>query len=329
MSAGVIRWLAVCCALVFAMVLLGGAVRLTGSGLSMVEWRPIMGAIPPLDYAGWQRAFEKYQQFPEFQVVNPSMTMTGFQFIFWMEYAHRLLGRIIGVAFALPFLFFLWQGKLPRKITIKLAWLFALGGAQGLLGWYLVKSGLGDAAQVSSYRLAAHLFIAVLIYAYLIRILAELCSRNKQPHARKFGMVVVAVILLMIISGGFMAGSHAGFIYHTFPTMGGYWLPPQVDAMTPAWKNWFENPVAIQFTHRALAVLVLLITTSYAAWLLREKNRIDTAIGTALLVAVFAQTVLGIATLLAGVPLALGIAHQAGALILLGVAVVSLNSPPK
>ena len=320
-SASVIRWLAMCCALVFAMVLLGGAVRLTGSGLSMVEWRPIMGAIPPLDYAGWQRAFEKYQQFPEFRLVNPDMTLSGFQFIFWMEYAHRLLGRIIGIMFALPFLFFLWQGKLPREIAIKLAWLFALGGAQGLLGWYMVKSGLGDAAHVSSYRLAAHLFIAVLIYAYLIRLLAELYSRNQPPRARKFGMLVVAVILLMIISGGFMAGSHAGFIYNTFPTMGGYWLPPQAGAMTPMWKNWFENPVTIQFTHRTLALLVLLITTSYAASLLREKNRI----GIALLVAVFAQVVLGIATLLAGVPLALGLAHQAGALILLGLAVVSLR----
>ena len=320
-SASVIRWLAMCCALVFAMVLLGGAVRLTGSGLSMVEWQPIMGAIPPLEHAGWQRAFEKYQQFPEFRLVNPGMTLSGFQFIFWMEYAHRLLGRIIGIMFALPFLFFLWQGKLPRAIAIKLAWLFALGGAQGLLGWYMVKSGLGDAAHVSSYRLAAHLFIAVLIYAYLIRLLAQLCSRNQPPRARKFGRVVVAVILLMIISGGFMAGSHAGFIYNTFPTMGGYWLPPQVGTMTPMWKNWFENPVTIQFTHRTLALLVLLITTSYAASLLREKNRI----GLALLVAVFAQAVLGIATLLAGVPLVLGIAHQAGALILLGLAVVSLR----
>ena len=320
-SASVIRWLAMCCALVFAMVLLGGAVRLTGSGLSMVEWQPIMGAIPPLDHAAWQRAFEKYQQFPEFRLVNPGMTLSGFQFIFWMEYAHRLLGRIIGIMFALPFLFFLWQGKLPRAITIKLAWLFALGGAQGLLGWYMVKSGLAEAAHVSSYRLAAHLFIAVLIYAYLIRLLAQLCARNQPPRARKFGMLVVAVILLMIISGGFMAGSHAGFIYNTFPTMGGYWLPPQAGAMTPMWKNWFENPVMIQFTHRTLALLVLLITTSYAASLLREKNRI----GIALLVAVFAQVVLGIATLLAGVPLVLGTAHQAGALILLGLAVVSLR----
>ena len=320
-SASVIRWLAMCCALVFAMVLLGGAVRLTGSGLSMVEWQPIMGAIPPLEHAAWQRAFEKYQQFPEFRLVNPGMTLTGFQFIFWMEYAHRLLGRIIGIMFALPFLFFLWQGKLPRATAIKLAWLFALGGAQGLLGWYMVKSGLGDAAHVSSYRLAAHLFIAVLIYAYLIRLLAQLCARNQPPRARKFGMLVVAVILLMIISGGFMAGSQAGFIYNTFPTMGGYWLPPQAGAMTPMWKNWFENPVTIQFTHRTLALLVLLITTSYAASLLREKNRI----GIALLVAVFAQAVLGIATLLAGVPLVLGLAHQAGALILLGLAVVSLR----
>ena len=320
-SASVIRWLAICCMLVFAMVLLGGAVRLTGSGLSMVEWQPIMGAIPPLEHAAWQRAFEKYQQFPEFQVVNPDMTLSGFQFIFWMEYAHRLLGRIIGIMFALPFLFFLWQGKLPRAIAIKLAWLFAVGGAQGLLGWYMVKSGLGDAAHVSSYRLAAHLFIAVLIYAYLIRLLAQLCARNQPPRARKFGMLVAAVILLMIISGGFMAGSQAGFIYNTFPTMGGYWLPPQVGAMTPMWKNWFENPVTIQFTHRTLALLVLLITTGYAASLLREKNRI----GIALLVAVFAQAVLGIATLLAGVPLALGIAHQAGALVLLGLAVVSLR----
>ena len=320
-SASVIRWLAMCCALVFAMVLLGGAVRLTGSGLSMVEWQPIMGAIPPLEHAAWQRAFEKYQQFPEFRLVNPGMTLSGFQFIFWMEYAHRLLGRIIGIMFALPFLFFLWQGKLPRATAIKLAWLFAVGGAQGLLGWYMVKSGLGDAAHVSSYRLAAHLFIAVLIYAYLIRLLAQLCARNQPPRARKFGMLVVAVILLMIISGGFMAGSHAGFIYNTFPTMGGYWLPPQVGAMTPMWKNWFENPVMIQFTHRTLALLVLLITTSYAASLLREKNRI----GLALLVAVFTQVVLGIATLLAGVPLVLGLAHQAGALILLGLAVVSLR----
>ncbi|WP_424948227.1 COX15/CtaA family protein [Candidatus Spongiihabitans sp.] len=330
----VIVWLAVCCALVFIMVLLGGAVRLTGSGLSMVDWKPIMGVFPPLSEIAWTRVFEQYQQFPEFKIVNAQISLEKFKFIYLMEYTHRMLGRLIGLVFFLPFIYFVIAKKLSvalmPKLEPKLWLLLTMGVIQGGVGWYMVKSGLVDNPRVSPYRLVLHLLIAVLIYAYMLRVLAGLLPirRTNPPRAQKFGIAVVGVILLMIASGGFVAGTHAGLIYNTFPTMGGEWIPTEMGALTPMWLNLFENPVAIQFTHRAMAMLVLSLVVIYALMLMGGNQKVHSVlIGIGLLIAVVFQVGLGVVTLVSGVPPVLGVAHQAGALILLTIAVISVSLP--
>ncbi len=312
------------------MVLLGGAVRLTGSGLSMVDWKPIMGVFPPLSEIAWTRVFEQYQKFPEFKIVNAQISLEEFKFIYLMEYTHRMLGRLIGLVFFLPFIYFVITKKLMPNLAPKLWLLFAMGVIQGSVGWYMVKSGLVDNPRVSPYRLALHLIIAVIIYAYMIRVLTGLLPMRciNPPRAQKFGIAVVGVILLMIASGGFVAGTHAGFIYNTFPTMGGEWLPTEIGALTPMWLNLFENPVAIQFTHRAMAMLVLSLVVVYALMLMGGNQKVHSVlIGIGLLIAVVFQVGLGIVTLVSGVPPVLGVAHQAGALILLTIAVISVSLP--
>ncbi len=325
-------WLIVCAVLVFAMVLLGGAVRLTGSGLSMVDWRPIMGSIPPLNEQAWAQAFEKYRQFPEYQLVNPSITLAEFRFIYWMEFAHRLAGRMIGLVFLAPFLIFLYFRKIPTGLVVKLWLLFLLGAIQGVMGWYMVKSGLVDIPAVSQYRLAAHLVIAVIIYAYMVRIIVGLHSRQlpRSKPAVWCGAILLGMIALMIGSGAFVAGSHAGFIYNTFPMMGERWIPAQLLALSPGWKNLFENPVAIQFVHRCLAVALLVITTLYAAMLAGHRHSMTRGCAIAVFLAGTAQIMLGVAVLLLKVPVALGMAHQAGALIFLSAVLIAVFSgyPP-
>lgn len=326
----VIVWLALCCALVFMMVLLGGAVRLTGSGLSMVDWKPIMGVVPPLSEIAWTRVFEQYQRFPEFKIVNAQISLEKFKFIYLMEYTHRIMGRLIGLVFCLPFIYFLATKKLSAtpKLIPKLWLLLAIGIIQGGVGWYMVKSGLVDNPRVSPYRLVLHLLIAVIIYAYMLRLLIGLLPmRMTPPRAQKIGIVVVGVILLMIASGGLVAGSRAGFIYNTFPTMGGEWIPSNMATLTPMWLNLFENPVTIQFIHRAMAMLVLGLVFVYALVLIgRNPKAHGVFIGIGLLIAVVFQVGLGIMTLVSGVLPILGIAHQAGALILLTIAVVAVSS---
>ncbi len=329
----VVVWLGLCCVLVFLMVLLGGAVRLTGSGLSMVDWQPIMGVLPPLHETAWRGVFEQYQQFPEFKIVNAHISLAQFKFIYLMEYAHRILGRLIGLVFFLPFIVFVISGKLGSALLFRLSLLFIMGAVQGGVGWYMVQSGLIDNPQVSQYRLVLHLLIAVIIYAYMVRIWAGLLPilHIDAPQIEKFGIVVVGVILLMIASGGFVAGTHAGFIANTFPKMNGEWIPAQIGALTPIWLNLFENPLAIQFFHRLMAVLVLGLVVIYALMLIarkrsgkRSKQRVLTGVG--LLIVIVCQVGLGIATLLSGVSVVLGIAHQAGALILLSVVVIAVSS---
>ncbi len=326
----IILWLSLCCLLIFALVVLGGAVRLTGSGLSMVDWRPLGGILPPLNKIEWLQAFESYRQFPEFQLVNPDMTLAGFRFIFWMEYAHRLLGRVVGMVFLLPFLFFLWRGMLPRAVAGGLWGLFFLGALQGLLGWYMVQSGLADNPEVSHYRLLMHFMLAVIIYACLVGMAASLHRPATSPSpssapAHHTGKIALGMLLLMMASGALVAGSGAGYAYNTWPKMGTLWIPESLLALHPWWLNFVENPLAIQFTHRWLAVLVLLATGAFARRLMRTARPLAAAI---LLTAVATQFALGIATLLLGVPAALGIAHQAGAMILLTVIVFNLAILP-
>lgn len=317
-------WLLILCALVFAMIVLGGVTRLSGSGLSIVDWRPIMGVLPPLSQQDWQQTFEMYQQSPEFEKVNSRMTVDDFKGIFWLEYLHRLLGRLIGLAFLVPFVYFLWRGYIRKTELLKYGLMFVLGGLQGVLGWYMVKSGLVDNPRVSQYRLTAHLLAAIAIYAYMLWIALSLVRSpgRARPHPWFLRTLLLGVLVLMtIISGGFVAGLDAGLIYNTFPRMGNYWIPPDVTALSPVWLNSFENMAAVQFNHRVLALTTFLIIVLYW-WFARNSDlpaRLRPGL-TALLHTAVLQVALGISTVLLMVPLVLAAAHQAVAVLLFTVA---------
>jgi len=320
----VATWLLVCCALVFVMVVLGGVTRLTGSGLSMADWRPITGVLPPMGDSEWQQVFDTYKQTPEFQKKNSSMDLNAFKGIFWLEYCHRLLGRTIGIVFLLPFLFFTWKGYIEKREFPKYALMFVLGGLQGVLGWYMVKSGLIDNPHVSQYRLTAHLIAAFLIYAYMLWVALTLLfpsqSNEKHPWYGKT-LALSMLISVTIISGGFVAGLKAGKIYNTFPKMGEYWIPPDFMALEPAWRNFFDNMATVQFDHRILAITTFVLIVTY--WIkLRNVDlppRIWRGVN-ALLHTAILQVILGISTLLLVVPIFLAASHQAVAMLLFTVA---------
>lgn len=323
-------WLLVCCGLVFAMVVLGGFTRLTGSGLSIVDWQPLMGWLPPLSDAEWQRVFEMYQQSPEFLKVNSHMDVAAFKGIFWLEFLHRLLGRTIGIVFLLPFIYFLVTGAIKLREWPRYMLMFILGGLQGVLGWYMVKSGLIDNPHVSQYRLTAHLFAAFLIYAYMFWVAMTLLfpsdSQNQHPW---FGKTLALTVLtsVTIISGGFVAGLKAGKIYNTFPMMGDAWLPPGGMALEPWWRNFFDNITVVQFDHRVLAITTLVAVVAY--WFkaratdlpARSRPAVNALLHTAVL-----QVALGITTLLLAVPILLGVLHQAVAMLLFTVILYILHS---
>jgi len=319
-------WLLVCCALVFAMVILGGVTRLTGSGLSMVEWDPIFGVIPPLSQEEWTHVFELYRQSPEYRKINVGMDLAGFKYIYWFEFAHRLLGRSIGMVFLLPFLFFLALGRINRPLVPRLVIMFVLGGLQGLLGWYMVKSGLVDNPHVSQYRLTAHLGLAVIIYAYMFHVaLGQLPVRHPQEATpaslRRWMLGLGVLIFITLLSGGFVAGLKAGHVYNTFPLMNGRWVPEVIFAQQPLWRNFFENSATVQFDHRVLATLVF--TGTLVLWLVSGRRGLSgqVRIGIHLLMAAAVlQVTLGISTLLLHVPVALAATHQGGALLLFTVA---------
>ncbi len=320
----VAAWLLVCCALVFAMVVLGGVTRLTGSGLSMVDWRPIMGVLPPLTETEWARTFALYRGSPEFQKLNYAMDVHGFKGIFWLEYLHRLLGRGIGIAFLVPFLFFCWRGDIRRREWPKYLLMFVLGGMQGVLGWYMVKSGLVDDPHVSQYRLTAHLVAAFVIYAYMFWVAMSLLFRERDGarHAW-YGKTVAltSLISVTVITGGFVAGLKAGFTYNTFPLMGDVWVPPGMLALEPPWRNVFDNVVTVQFDHRLLAIGTLLMVIGY--WLYGRNRALPARARVAvhgLLAIACTQVALGVSTLLLHVPTALAAAHQGCALVLFTVA---------
>lgn len=316
----VARWLFVLCGLVFAMVVLGGVTRLSGSGLSMVDWQPIVGVLPPLAEEDWQRAFDLYRQSPEFRLVNPDMDVEGFKGIFWLEYLHRLLGRLIGLAFAVPFVVFVWKAYIRKREWPKYALMFLLGGLQGLLGWYMVASGLVDNPRVSQYRLAAHLVAAFTIYAYMFWIALSLLQRERQTTRHPwFGRTLALAVLVSVtvISGAFVAGLDAGLVFNTFPKMGEYWIPPGAFAIDPWWLNLFENVATVQFDHRVLALATFVVIVVYW-WSTRKtempgglRRGINGLLHTAVL-----QVALGVSTLLLMVPTILAAAHQATALVL-------------
>ena len=314
-------WLYAMAFLVFCVVIVGGATRLTDSGLSITEWKPLLGAIPPMNEADWLTAFEKYKLIPEYQIQNRGMDLSDFKFIFWWEWAHRFLGRFIGVAFALPLIYFTLARRIERTLWPKLFALFALGGAQGVLGWYMVSSGLIDRIDVSQYRLAAHLTLAALIFAAIIWVAKGVGRKRQYPSSSDdwFAILLVALTLLQIAAGGFVAGLDAGQGYVTWPKMDGQWMPSGLWIKALGWKNIFENAMTVQFNHRVLAYVLLLATIMHT-W---RSCSWPAAI---LAIAVFTQACLGILTLLLHVPLAAALIHQAGAMIVLTLAVWNLHA---
>jgi cytochrome c oxidase assembly protein subunit 15 len=307
-------WLMACAVLVFAMVLLGGLTRLTESGLSIVEWKPVTGVLPPIGEAAWAAEFAKYQATPEYQKVNRGMSLVAFQRIWWVEYAHRLLGRLIGAAFLLPFLWFLARGQVPARLKGHLWLVFLLGAAQGAVGWYMVRSGLVDRPDVSQYRLALHLGLALVIYLYLLRLTFDLlwpAERQGSPLA----WVVLALCFGQTLLGALVAGLDAGLHYNTFPLMDGALVPPGLATLEPWWLNLFENPITVQFQHRLGAYVVV----AAVFWLWWRKAH---PVRHWLLAALALQVGLGIATLVLVVPLPLALAHQGGAVLLLSAALL-------
>lgn len=323
----VAAWLFLCCALVFAMVVAGGVTRLTHSGLSITEWQPIVGTLPPLSDAAWQDAFAKYRETPEFQQVNRHMTLAEFKPIFWMEWAHRLLGRLIGLVFLVPFLYFLVRRKLDWRLGWQLTGIFVLGGLQGAMGWYMVKSGLVDDPRVSQYRLTAHLGLAFLIYGLMFWVALDLV-RPRDPHRdpqltvlRRFSNWLVGLVFVMVLTGGFVAGIRAGFAYNTFPLMNGHVVPPEVFMLEPWWLNFFSNMATVQLDHRLLAWALAFLVPWF--WLKSRSAPLARAARLschALFAALALQVALGIATLLLVVPIGLAAAHQAGAVVLFSAA---------
>jgi len=313
-------WLFACCALVFSIVVVGGVTRLTHSGLSIVEWQPLVGVVPPLDDAQWQAEFAKYRLTPEFRLRNFDMTLAGFKGIFWWEYAHRLLGRAIGVAFLVPFVAFLARGAISRPVAWRLAGIFALGALQGGLGWFMVKSGLVDDPRVSSVRLAAHLGTAFLIYASMLWLALGLAfgmERRPPQPARRHAAALAALVFVMVLSGALVAGIRAGLAYNTWPLMDGRWIPPEVLLLRPWWLNLVNNMATVQLDHRLLAYGVAAVAFTLAWRVLRDpgaRAREKRWAG-ALAIAVALQIAAGICTLLARVPLALAALHQSGALV--------------
>lgn len=310
------RWLYVCCALVFAMVLLGGITRLTESGLSIVHWKPITGWLPPLSDADWASLFNAYRDSPEFRKLNFWMGIDDFKTIFWLEYLHRLLGRIIGIVYLLPFLWFVIRYRLPEGLTIRLIFLFFLGGLQGALGWYMVKSGLVDQPSVSQYRLAAHLGLAVVIYGAMLYVAAGLRPSAGTSAVRGAPGLTVLIFVTMTW-GAFVSGLDGGAVFTTFPLMDGHLIPPGAMSMSPWWLNPFENIGTVQFIHRLLAIATLIA----ALWLWWNHRHTGGRIVT--LIAVFAlfQFGLGIVTILSGAAIYIAWAHQAGAMVLFSAAV--------
>ncbi len=326
----VLIWLLAVAAMIFAMAVIGAITRLTESGLSIMEWAPFSGALPPMSDTEWERLFGLYQQIPEYKLQNAGMSLADFKQIFWWEWIHRLWGRLIGVVFLLPFLWFLWRRRLPGWFKPHGWALLLLGGAQGALGWFMVASGFADRTDVSQYRLAAHLFLALALYSYVLwmafRVACPAPPAAAGTRGLRRGLKALLVLLAVtIVSGAFVAGLDAGLIYNTYPLMDGRLVPTGYWMQQPPLANLFENVTAVQFNHRLLTHLTALLALALWAWsrakpLAPAGRRIMAALG----VMVLLQIGLGVATLLEAVPVALGALHQAGAILVLTATLAAL-----
>lgn len=321
-------WLFTCAAFVFVMVIVGAITRLTGSGLSMVEWRPLIGALPPLNETEWNRVFALYQKSPQFIYETYWMELHDFKVIFFWEWFHRLLGRFIGLVYAVPLAWFWIRGKIPAGYKLKLFGLLILGGLQGLMGWYMVKSGLSDVPAVSHYRLAAHLGLAFLLFSVLVWLGLSLSKVKPQPCKSLFthGWIVLGSLVITIFWGAYVAGLDAGLIYNdTFPKMGDRWIPREIlsaKPYQPVWLNLFEDHVGVQFMHRWLAMFTVLMILGFWAHAAYKKHT-PLALNSLAVMALL-QMGLGIATLLSGISLPLAVMHQTGALVTLMLLVITL-----
>jgi len=315
------RWLWVVAALVAGMVMLGGATRLTGSGLSITEWNVVTGVLPPLSDAAWLAEFEKYRAIPQYLEINKGMSLAGFKFIYFWEWAHRLLGRIVGFAFAIPLAIFWWRGKIDRPLGAKLLVLLFLGGLQGFIGWWMVASGLSVRTDVSQYRLAVHLTLACVIFVALVWVATTLLPEREGAGRRGklFAIALIVLSLIQVFLGAIVAKTNAGLTFNTWPLIDGVFHPKreQLFILDPWWRNIFENVMAVQFNHRMTAYLLWFAALGYAVWEIRNAASREAWILFALITA---QAALGIFTLLYAVPLALGLAHQAGAVVVLAYA---------
>jgi cytochrome c oxidase assembly protein subunit 15 len=324
-------WLIGVAALIALMVLVGGATRLTESGLSIVEWKPVAGTLPPLTHAQWQEAFEGYKKIPQYRELNAGMTLGEFKTIFWWEWSHRLLGRFIGVAYLLPFLYFLWRGGLSAELKRRLWLIFALGGLQGAVGWWMVASGLTQRTEVSQYRLAAHLILALVIFSAIVWTVQRMKARpavTAPARLRFFSQMLLGLTFLQIYFGALVAGLRAGRAYNTWPTIDGAFIPSaeRLFFETPWWRNLFDNVLTVQFEHRMTAYLLLAVALWQAIDALRARAAGVVAGGAwVMLAGVLLQATLGILTLLGQVPIDLALSHQAVAIVVLTIAVVNVE----
>jgi len=324
-----VRWWLISVAVLIAiMVLVGGATRLTESGLSIVEWKPVTGTLPPLNDAQWAQAFEGYKAIPQYRELNAGMSLSEFKTIFWWEWSHRLLGRVIGAVYLLPFLFFLWRGVMGSELKRRLWLIFGLGALQGAVGWWMVASGLSQRVEVSQYRLATHLVLALLIFAAIIWTLQRLTDRPRpiaSPRLKVTAMALLALTFVQLYFGALVAGLRAGRVYNTWPDIDGSLIPSAARLWfeEPWWRNLFDNTLTVQFEHRMTAYLLLALALLHAIDAVRSRAGAAVVRGAGWLVAaIFVQAALGILTLLHQVPIDLALTHQAVAIVVLTLAVV-------
>jgi cytochrome c oxidase assembly protein subunit 15 len=321
-------WLIVVAALIAVMVLVGGATRLTESGLSIVEWKPVTGTLPPLNEAQWAQAFEGYKAIPQYRELNAGMSLAEFKTIFWWEWSHRLLGRVIGAVYLLPFLYFLWRGAFSAELKKRLWLIFALGALQGAVGWWMVASGLSQRTEVSQYRLAMHLVLALIIFASIVWTLRRMSARSQPvvPARLKIsGVAVLALTFVQIYFGALVAGLRAGRVYNTWPEIDGAFIPSAARLFfeEPWWRNLFDNTLTVQFEHRMTAYALLALAVLHAVDSVRSRAGVAVVGGAwSLVAAITLQAVLGILTLLHQVPIDLALAHQAVAIVVLTLAVL-------